>query len=63
MAYREIEALRHYVLIAQGRRRVEVYSRAGGDWTLRILEPPDAVTLPAIRAEVSFDEIYEDSGV
>ena len=63
VAYREIEALRHYVLIAQGRRRVEVYSRAGGDWTLRILEPPDAVTLPAIRAEVSFDEIYEDSGV
>ena len=63
VAYREIEALRHYVLIAQGRRRVEVYSRAGGDWTLRILEPPAAVALPAIGAEVSFDEIYEDSGV
>ena len=63
VAYREIEALRHYVLIAQGRRRVEVYSREGDDWTLRILEPPAAVALPAIGAELSFAEIYEDSGV
>ena len=63
VAYRELDALRHYVLIAQGRRRVEVYGRDGEDWTLRILEPPNVIGLPAIGAEVSFDEIYEDSGV
>ena len=57
VAYREIEAF------AQGRRRAEVYSREGNDWTLRILAPPAAVALPAIGAELGFDEIYEDSGV
>lgn len=55
-------ALRHYVLIAQSSRRVEVYSRDGEDWTLRILRPPDPVKLAAIAVELSFDEIYEDSG-
>jgi len=63
VAYREIEALRDYVLIAQGRRRVEVYSRDGADWALRILEPPDAVALPAIGVELGFEEVYQDSGV
>jgi Uma2 family endonuclease len=60
VAYRDIEGLRHYLPIAQGRRRVEVYSRDGEDWTLRILQPPHA--LAAIGVELSYDEIYEDSG-
>jgi Uma2 family endonuclease len=63
VAYRAIEGLRHYVLVAQSARRVEVYSRGGEDWTLRLLEPPDVVKLPAIGIELGFDEIYEDSGV
>ena len=62
VAYREIEALRHCVLIAQSDRRVEVYSRDGADWTLRILEPPEAVKLAAIGIELGLDEIYQDSG-
>jgi Uma2 family endonuclease len=62
VAYRDIEGLRHYLLIAQGRRRVEVYSRDGEHWTLRILQPPDAVALAAVGVQLSFDEIYEDSG-
>jgi Uma2 family endonuclease len=62
VAYREIEALRHYVLIAQSDRRVEVYSRDGADWTLHILAPPDAVQLAAIGIELGFEEIYQDSG-
>jgi hypothetical protein len=50
------------VLIAQGARRVEVYSRETKGWSLQVLEPPDAIALPAIGAELTFDEIYEDSG-
>jgi Uma2 family endonuclease len=63
VAYRGIEGLRHYVLIAQGQRRVEVYSRDGDDWRLRIVAPPEMVALPAVGLELGFDEIYEDSGV
>jgi Uma2 family endonuclease len=63
VAYREIEALRHYVLIAQSGRRVEVCSRDGADWTLRMLEPPAAVRLAAIGIELGLEEIYQDSGI
>ena len=63
VAYREIPTLRHYVLVAQDRRRVEVFGREGDVWSLRIVEPPAAtIALPAIGVELALDEIYEDSG-
>jgi Uma2 family endonuclease len=62
VAYRDVESLQHYLLIAQDARRVEVYSREAKRWSLQVLEPPDAVALPAIGAELTFDEIYQDSG-
>jgi Uma2 family endonuclease len=63
VAYRDLESLQHYLLIAQGERRVEVYSREAERWSLQVVTPPDLVLLPAIGAELTFDEIYEDSGV
>jgi Uma2 family endonuclease len=63
VAYRDLEALRHYMLVARDVRRVEVYSREAKRWSLQVLEPPDAIALPAIGAELTFDEVYEDSGV
>ena len=63
MAYRDLESLHHYLLIAQDVRRVEVYSRETKRWSLQVIAPPDAVALPARGAELTFDEIYEDSGV
>ena len=63
VAYRDLQSLQHYLLIAQEARRVEVYSREAKRWSLQVLTPPDAVALPAIGAELTFDEIYEDSGV
>jgi Uma2 family endonuclease len=62
VAYRDLHSLQHYVLIAQDGRRVEVYSREAKRWSLQVVEPPDAVALPAIAAQLTFDEIYEDSG-
>jgi Uma2 family endonuclease len=62
VAYRDLEPLRHYVLIAQDARRAEVYSRDAKRWSLQVMAPPDAAVLPAIGARLTFDEIYEDSG-
>jgi Uma2 family endonuclease len=62
VAYRSIGTLRHYVLIAQEARRAEVFSRSGDEWTFRIVEPPQALHLPDIGAELRLDDIYEDSG-
>jgi hypothetical protein len=51
------------VLVTQDRRRVELFTRAGETWSLTIVRPPRArVALPAIGAESTLDEIYEDSG-
>lgn len=44
------------------RHRVEVYGREGDSWSLRIIEPPTAVALPAVGVELTLDEICEDSG-
>jgi Uma2 family endonuclease len=63
VAYRDLQALRHYVLVAQDARRVEIYSREAKRWSLQVLSPPEMIALPAIGAELMFDEIYEDSGI
>ena len=62
VAYRDLESLQHYVLIAQDARRVEVYSRDAKRWSLQVLAPPEPVALPAIGAELTFDEVYQDGG-
>ena len=62
VAYRDLASLRHYVLVAQDERRVEVYSREARRWSLQVLAPPEAIALPAIGVALTFDEIYEDSG-
>ena len=61
--YQTIASLRHFVLVAQSERRVEVYSRAATGWALVTVEPPDdAIALEAVRARLSLEAIYEDSG-
>ena len=52
----------HYLLVAQDGRRVEVYSREAKRWSLQVVAPPDVAALPAIGVQLTFDEIYEDSG-
>jgi Uma2 family endonuclease len=61
--YQRIEALRHFVVVEQKERRVEVYTRTGAGWELAITEPPgDAVVLDAIGATLSLEAIYDGSG-
>jgi Uma2 family endonuclease len=61
--YQTITSLRHFVLIAQSERRIEIYTREGEGWQLAVIEPPeDAVALKAIGASLSLEAIYQDSG-
>ena len=61
--YQRIASLRHYVLIEQKERRVEVYMRERDGWQLAVVEPPeDAVALQAIDARLSLAAIYDGSG-
>jgi Uma2 family endonuclease len=64
VGYQDILSLQHYVLIAQDRRRVELFTRADDGWHLRIIRSlRGKVELSAISTELTLDEIYEDSGV
>jgi Uma2 family endonuclease len=61
--YQSIASLRHYVLIEQKERRVEVWSRTDAGWELVTVEPPDdAIALDAIDATLSLAAVYRDSG-
>jgi Uma2 family endonuclease len=61
--YQRIDSLQNFVLVEQAERRVEVYSRTETGWALASIEPPDdTVTLEAIRASLSLEAIYRDSG-
>jgi Uma2 family endonuclease len=61
--YQTIPSLRHFVLVAQSERRVEVHSRTKRGWEFVAVEPPeDAVALGALSATLSLEAIYEGSG-
>jgi Uma2 family endonuclease len=61
--YQKIPSLRHFVLVEQAERRIEVYSRTDAGWALASIEPPeDTIALEAIGATLSLEAIYEGSG-
>ena len=62
--YQQIDALREYVLIAQDRRRVEVFERAvGGPWEHRVYGSGEEVTVASLALSVSVDELYDAAGI
>jgi Uma2 family endonuclease len=61
--YLRIASLRHFVLVEQKERRIEVWSRTNAGWELVTVEPPaDVVALDAIAAKLSLEAVYRDSG-
>lgn len=61
--YQTIPSLRHYVLVEQKERRIEVWSRTERGWELEVVEPPaDAIALDAIDVTLSLVSLYRDSG-
>jgi Uma2 family endonuclease len=61
--YQTIRSLRHFVVVEQKERRIEVYSRTEAGWAFSVTEPPDdEVLLAAIGARLSLAATYADTG-
>jgi Uma2 family endonuclease len=61
--YQRIGSLRHFVMVEQKERRIEVYTRTPSGWALATVEPPDdEVLLDAIDARLSLTAVYAGSG-
>lgn len=63
-AYQGLASLQHYLLVAQERMRVDLYSRADKGWVYEVLEGAEAsFELPAIRARVRLADLYEGASI
>lgn len=63
LAYRTLESLRYYLLVAQDTRRIEIYQRAEeGRWLYQVLEETGTIDIDcgAIKTSFTLDEVYED---
>lgn len=58
--YQTLDSLTTYVLIAQDRTRVEVFTRLdGGDWRLSTFQDPNMpAMLPAVGGEIRVGDLY-----
>lgn len=62
--YQQIAALRDYVLVAQDRRRIEVFTRETvGEWHHHAYVGGDTVSLPSIECCFEVDELYAAAGL
>jgi Uma2 family endonuclease len=62
--YQQLTTLRDYVLVAQSRRRVEVFTRtADGEWQHRVHISGEVVLLPSIDCSFAVDELYTAAGL
>jgi Uma2 family endonuclease len=60
-AYQRIPSLRMYLIVEQRHRRVFVYSRAeGGDWMREEFRGTGDISVRALDATITLDEIYDD---
>jgi Uma2 family endonuclease len=59
-AYRTLPSLKDYVLVDPQRRRIEVFRRSlGATWLYQPLEPGEALALPSLGVELSWQEVFE----
>jgi Uma2 family endonuclease len=61
--YQQLDSLREYVLIAQDRRRVEVWCRGEDGWTHASYEAGSAAPLRSIDYALDVDELYDAAGI
>lgn len=61
--YQLLPSLREYVLVAQDRRRVEVWRREAESWEYAVYDAGTRFFLASISAELDVDEIYDIAGV
>jgi Uma2 family endonuclease len=61
--YQALASLREYVLIAQDRRRVEVWARTGDGWSHTIHDAGGRAPLPSLDYTLDVDALYDTAGV
>lgn len=61
--YQQLPSLQEYVLVAQDRRRVEVWHRRGDVFSRTIHEAGEKASLASIGLELDVDELYDAAGV
>ncbi|MEO7730993.1 MAG: Uma2 family endonuclease [Kofleriaceae bacterium] len=61
--YQMLPSLQEYILVAQDRRRVEVWRRSEGTWQHSVFEAGAQASIPSIRVELDVNEIYDLAGV
>lgn len=61
--YQQLPSLREYLLVAQDRRRVEVWRRERDCWLRELHGSGARAPLPSIDFELDIDELYDIAGV
>ena len=61
--YQQLPSLEEYVLVAQDRRRVEVWRREGDVFSRSVHEAGQRARLPSIDFDLDVDELYDAAGV
>jgi Uma2 family endonuclease len=62
VVYQQLEALQAYVLVAQDRRRIELWQRTNGDWQYTVHEA-GTVRVPSLDVTLDVDAIYRRAGL
>lgn len=61
--YQQLDSLREYVLVAQDRRRVELWQRVGDGWVYSVHESGGRAALTSIHYALDVDELYNLAGL
>jgi len=56
--YRRIPGLKHFLLVSQHDRHIELYTRAGDHWTLHDAREGESLHLAALDGALSVDRVY-----
>lgn len=63
LAYQQLPSVTDYVLVAQDRRCVEVWSRDGSSWTHTAYRAGERAALSSLGLAIEVDELYRSAGV
>lgn len=55
--YQRIDSIKQYVIVEQGKRKVEVYTRQGDKWIYQTLESGQ-FDIPCLETTMTLDEVY-----
>lgn len=61
--YQQLDSLREVVLVAQDRRRIEVWSRSEAGWIHAVYGPGSEAPLASINYALDVDALYDAAGV